>query len=50
MLVCAALISVVFASVSKATGKERVAFAVRYFALFMAISVLLGWLMYPFSH
>lgn len=50
MLLCALLISVALASLSKATTKERLTCAIRYFALFVVLSVALAWLMYPFSH
>lgn len=50
MLLCAALVSVAFAWLSRPTAKERIRCAIRYFVLFVAISVALGWLMYPFSH
>ncbi|MHB8754687.1 MAG: hypothetical protein ACYC92_06985 [Candidatus Acidiferrales bacterium] len=50
LLLCAALISVALASLAKPTTKERVTCAIRYFALFVVISVALAWLMYPFSH
>jgi len=50
MLLCAVLISVALASLAKPTTKERVTCAIRYFALFVVISVALAWLMYPFSH
>ena len=50
MVLCAALISVTLAWLSRPTTKTRLLCALRYFALFVVISVALGWLMYPFSH
>ena len=50
MLLCALLISVALASLAKPTTKERLTCAIRYFALFVVISLALAWLMYPFSH
>ncbi|MHB8540157.1 MAG: hypothetical protein ACYDCD_04330 [Candidatus Acidiferrales bacterium] len=50
MLLCAVLISVALASLGKPTMKERFTCALRYFALFVVVSVALAWLMYPFSH
>ena len=50
LLLGAALISVALASLAKPTAKERFTCAIRYFALFVVISLALAWLMYPFSH
>jgi hypothetical protein len=50
MLLCAGLISVAFASLSRLTARKMVSRALLYFVLFVVISVAIGWLMYPFSH
>jgi hypothetical protein len=49
LLLCAALISVAFAWLSRPTLKERVLCALRYFLYFVLVSLALAWLMYPFS-
>ena len=50
LLLCALLISVALAALSQPTAGKRFSRALLYFALFMVISVAIGWLMYPFSH
>jgi hypothetical protein len=49
MLLCAALISIAFAWLSRPTGKERLLCALRYFIYFVLVSLVLAWLMFPFS-
>jgi hypothetical protein len=50
LLLCAILISVVFACVFHATVKERIVATIRYFVILVVVSVAIGWLMLPFSH
>ncbi|HEV2304327.1 MAG TPA: hypothetical protein VGR93_02310 [Candidatus Acidoferrales bacterium] len=50
LLLCAILISAVFACVFHATVKERIVAAIRYFVILVVVSVAIGWLMLPFSH
>jgi len=50
MLLCAGLISAAFAALSQPMAEKRFSRALLYFALFVVISVAIGWLMYPFSH
>ncbi|HEV2490791.1 MAG TPA: hypothetical protein VGT03_13380 [Candidatus Acidoferrales bacterium] len=49
LLVCAALISISFAWLSRPTRKERITCAIRYFLYFIVVTLALAWLMYPFS-
>lgn len=50
LLLCALLISIVFACVFHPTAKQRVLAALRYFLILVVFSLALAWLMYPFSH
>ncbi|HLW81816.1 MAG TPA: hypothetical protein VKS20_07230 [Candidatus Acidoferrales bacterium] len=50
LLLCAILISVVFACVFHSSVKERALAAIRYFVILVVVSVAIGWLMLPFSH
>lgn len=50
LLLCALLISVVFSCVFHSTAKTRILAALRYFLLFVILTLALGWLMLPFSH
>ncbi|MGB6877558.1 MAG: hypothetical protein WBD87_16150 [Candidatus Acidiferrales bacterium] len=50
LLLCALLISIVFACVFEDTAKERFLSAIRYFVLLVVVSILAAWLMYLFSH
>ena len=49
MLLCAAVISIAFAWLSRPTRKERLFCVLRYFLYFVVISLALAWLMFPFS-
>ncbi|HTV54750.1 MAG TPA: hypothetical protein VMI06_07525 [Terriglobia bacterium] len=48
MALFAFLVSVVFATLSKETLREKVFYGIKCFALFMIIAVALGWIMYFF--
>lgn len=48
MLLYAFLVSVVFGVIAKNTTRERAAYGLKSFALFVGIALLIGWLMYPF--
>jgi cytochrome bd-type quinol oxidase subunit 2 len=50
MLLFAAVISVVFAFLSKRTGRDRLRYAIWSFVAFLLIAVALAWLMYPYPH
>ncbi|MFZ0639318.1 MAG: hypothetical protein WA020_15070 [Candidatus Acidiferrales bacterium] len=50
LLLCALLVSVVFACVFQPTAKERFLAALRYFVFLVVLSVALAWLMYLLSH
>ncbi|MGB6717400.1 MAG: hypothetical protein WBE47_10660 [Candidatus Acidiferrales bacterium] len=50
LLLCALLISVVFACVFQRTAKERFLAALRYFLILVILSLAVAWLMYPLSH
>jgi hypothetical protein len=50
LLLCAILVSVVFACVFHSSVKERTLAAIRYFVILVVVSVAIGWLMLPFSH
>ena len=47
LLLFSFLVSVVFGVVAKDTRRERMLYGIRSFLLFVGISILLGWLMYP---
>jgi hypothetical protein len=49
LLLCALLISIVFACISQPTAKERALAVIRYFVIFVILSVALAWLMYAFT-
>jgi hypothetical protein len=49
LLLCALLISVVFACVCEPTTKQRFFAAIRYFVIFVILSLAIAWLMYPFT-
>jgi hypothetical protein len=49
LLLCALLISVVFACVYEPTTKQRFLAAIRYFVIFIILSLAIAWLMYPFT-
>ena len=50
MLLFALLVSLALACVTRRTTRERVKYAAWSFAMFVAVSVGIAWLMYPFSH
>ena len=50
LLLCAALISTVFACVFKPTAKERFLSAIHYFVAFVVFSVLFAWVMFAVFH
>ena len=50
MLLCAAVISIAFAWLSRPTFKQRILYALRYFLYLVIVSLALAWLMFPFSH
>ena len=45
LVLCALLISIVFACVFEATAKERFFAAIRYFVLLVVVSIIAAWLM-----
>lgn len=49
MLLCAAVISIAFAWLSRPTRKERILCVLRYFLYFVVLALALAWLMFPFS-
>jgi hypothetical protein len=48
MVVYAFLVSVVFGVIGKNTTRERLVYGLKSFVLFIAVALLIGWLMYPF--
>ena len=48
MLLFAAFVSVVFAALMRDDPREQVRVAGRFFATFVGVGVLLGWLLFPF--
>jgi hypothetical protein len=48
LVLFAFFVSVVFAALSKDTPREQLAFGCVMFGGFIAVAVVLGWLMYPF--
>jgi hypothetical protein len=49
LLLCALLMSIVFACISQSTPKERFLAVIRYFVIFVILSIALAWLMYAFT-
>jgi NhaP-type Na+/H+ or K+/H+ antiporter len=49
LLVFALIISLAFGTLGRRKPIERLKYAAWSFAMFVAIGVALGWLMYPFS-
>lgn len=43
----AALVSIVFALTTKNTTKEQVRYGLFVFVCFLAVAVVVGWIMYP---
>ncbi|MGA2261960.1 MAG: hypothetical protein ABSH28_11040 [Acidobacteriota bacterium] len=48
MIVFSALVSVVFTFIAKNGAKERSKYFLYLFGSFVLLSILVGWLMYPF--
>jgi heme A synthase len=48
MTLFAFLVSVVFATLSKETLRDKALYGIKCFALFMIIAIALGWIMYFF--
>ena len=42
------LVSVVFGVIGKDTPRQRLIYGAEVFAAFVAVAILLGWIMYPF--
>ncbi|HTU34823.1 MAG TPA: hypothetical protein VMF66_13565 [Candidatus Acidoferrum sp.] len=49
MLIFAALISIALGSLARRTTKRRIEYVLWTFVMFIAVSVAVAWLMYPFS-
>lgn len=49
MILFALVVSGAFACLTKRTTSERLRYALGAFLAFLAIGILVGWLMYPFS-
>jgi uncharacterized membrane protein YagU involved in acid resistance len=49
MLLFSFLVSVVFGVISKDTPRERVVYGAKVFGAFVAIAIILAWIMYPFA-
>ena len=47
MLVFSFLVSVVFGVLSKNTPRERLIYGAKVFGAFVAVALVLGWIMYP---
>ena len=50
MCLFALLVSVALAGLTKRTRLERAKYAASCFLKFLAVGIVIGWLMYPFSH
>ena len=48
MILFAALVSAVFAALLRETPREQVVLGARIFGAFVAVALVLGWVMYPF--
>lgn len=48
MALFAALVSIVFATLLRDAPREQLALGARMFGGFLAVALVLGWLMYPF--
>jgi hypothetical protein len=48
LTIFAALVSVVFAIITKNTPREQFQYGVFVFFSFLAVAVVVGWVMYPF--
>lgn len=49
MLLFAALISIAVASLARRTTKRRIQYALWTFCMFIVVSIVVAWLLYPFS-
>jgi hypothetical protein len=49
MLLYSLLVSVVFGVISKDTNRDRVAYGAKVFGAFVAVAIVLAWLMYPLA-
>lgn len=49
MLLFSFLVSVVFGVISKDTPRERVVYGAKVFGAFVAVAIILAWIMYPFA-
>jgi putative Mn2+ efflux pump MntP len=47
MLIFSFLVSVVFGLLSKDSPRERLIYGAKVFGAFVAVAVVLGWIMYP---
>ncbi len=50
VLFFALALSVILAGLIQGSGMERIKYALRSFAAFVVVGILIAWLMYPFSH
>jgi len=50
MIFFALALSVILAGLIRASGFERIKYALRTFAAFVVVGIIIAWLMYPFSH
>jgi len=48
MILFAVLVSTVFATLLRETPREQLALGLRLLGAFVAVALVLGWLMYPF--
>jgi hypothetical protein len=49
MLLYSFLVSVVFGVIAKDTPRERVVYGAKVFGAFVAVAIVLAWIMYPFA-
>jgi hypothetical protein len=49
LLLFSFLVSVVFGVITKDTTRERVVYGAKVFGAFVAIAIILAWMMYPFA-
>jgi putative Mn2+ efflux pump MntP len=48
LLLFSFLVSVVFGVVGKDTPRDRLIYGAKVFGAFVAVAIVLGWIMYPF--
>ena len=48
MILFSALVSLVFSFIAKSNGRERAKYFLYLFGVFLILSMLAGWIMYPF--